>query len=191
MVIKNDYFTYIGPEDHKHRAANQIWNVDGMSIYVQGSAPEFTEPTYFAKKHLLTFAGGKHRSSATITAKMKKIARYRTLPVKAREKRQRERLEAAAKKSKYGGTRTQKNTFINCDYFGSADELKREFSSALHCAQGNHATLELSAAAVFQCENAGEPVPFGDDDREVEVRIEFLKSGNNYLIKHIDGAQLI
>jgi hypothetical protein len=191
MVVKNEYFTYVGPEDNKRRDRTQVWNVDGISIYFQGSAPGINESTYFAKKHLLTYAGGKHNRSPTAMAKMKKIVGYRQLPTGSPVRRIREQRKLAAKTDKYGTTRAPNlNTFINCDEF-EADELKREFSSALQYAQGSHATLELNAASVFNCVGAGDPAPLGNDDQDAEVTIEFIKNGTNYLVKHIARARLL
>jgi hypothetical protein len=62
---RTDYFTYFtdGVSGTTHRASDQVWNVsmDGTAwiIHVAGPNPQNGRYNSFAKRHLLTFRGGK------------------------------------------------------------------------------------------------------------------------------------
>jgi hypothetical protein len=132
IIVKNDYFTYTG----SHREPEQVWNEGGITIQVQGTCPPGctgAAATFFAKKHLLTFKGGKMsgQTGKTSDNKMKKMVDTRI---------------AGQKTPKYGNTRLpsdKPNTFIICDNIEPA-KLRKAFADALKATRKSSGEIEIS-----------------------------------------------
>jgi hypothetical protein len=135
-VSKNAYFTYTGG----HRDPQQVWNVDGITIHVQGDTPaachSTAKVTYFAKKHLLTFKGGKQTD---VLDKAENILDHRI---------------DGDRKWKYGNTTLSPddgaNTAVVCDDL-TVTQLKSAFATALKGMTGKKkiATVTFPSACVL------------------------------------------
>src|SRR6185437_8980267 len=85
-VTRTDYFSYVADSGGaSHRAPIQDWNQGGLRIVLQHPnlhslgvvAPSGRNETYFAKKHLLTHAGGKQ---TTVEDKARSLMDKRAAP---------------------------------------------------------------------------------------------------------------
>ena len=167
-ISRTDYFTYVSGADNKlHRQQLQVWNHKNISIVLQsGNLAAYgitmyggNNETYFAKKHLLTHAGG---GAASIGAKAANIAQKRApLPNSLAKKvkngadpsvisnwldtnapaQKDQILKQIRLQSKYSSMPAKNNTFIVCDRV-AADVLKDAFADALLAAAGSTAEAQ-------------------------------------------------
>jgi hypothetical protein len=209
-LVKNAYFTYTGG----HRDPVQVWNVavpggDGktsntLEIYVQGdlTGKGFAfNSTAFAKKHLLTFKGGKAAGkSEAITGKMGRILTKRSFagvsnsqrkdPSKITDSALRTKTEAII--AKYSPTKAPANTYIICDDM-TADDLKQRFAKALVAGDdtAGHATVYFPEGSVRTETGTGTPTDKAKDGTgEVPVKIGYSRvaGSGKYAINHLDSA---
>jgi hypothetical protein len=201
--IKNKYFVYGVPDDKgvSHRKIEQVWNVDGVIVWVQGTLDSIFAPykkTFFAKRHLITFDGG-HQSTVTNgtqTTKALTLSMKRTNPVPATSsgiKRKKRAIE-----SKYGALLTDTNTAVICDIF-EPDELKKLFAEACKTATDKNGkliaslTLPSKAVMIVSNGNAAASVPGvveADDTVDVELLIKADSTTNptKFAIVHLEGV---
>lgn len=156
QVVRTDFFTY-SKDATPSRNAEQVWNVASVgSVWVQGQLPstfgtQTPDKTFFAKKHLITFEGGKQSKGTKGTPALKaaSVSMKRTklgLGSSAQKKKK------VAIGPKYGTTLTDTNTVLICDYLVGAD-LKKTFANACKAAKTNAdgkliATVTLPGNAV-------------------------------------------
>jgi hypothetical protein len=165
-VSRTDYFSYVPDSDGaSHRAPIQDWNQGGLRIVLQHPnlrslgvvAPSGRNETYFAKKHLLTHAGGKQ---TTVEDKARSLMDKRAAPDRwpkdlsgtqknksfnervtylqgkiaatsgTEQAQWQHRLALMSTEPKYGPQRTKASAFIVCDKIAPAD-LKTAFVDAL------------------------------------------------------------
>ncbi len=156
QVVRTDYFSY-SKDATPSRNQEQVWNVASVgSVWVQGSLPsafgtQTPDKTFFAKKHLITFEGGKQSKLPTGTPELKAAS--------VSMKRTKLGLGSSAQKRKknsigpkYGAILTDKNTVLICDYLVGA-EMKKIFANACNAAKANAngdliATVTLPGSAV-------------------------------------------
>lgn len=142
VVTKNTYFTYA----EGVRSPEQIWNVDGLTICLQGTLPACgTDKTYLARKHMLTFAGGKMASYPNSTTEQGIWAKVNN----TRNKRMHQNIRPTGVKpgatAKYGSTKIGANdpnppcTFIYCDAVDPM-RLREIFAERLKQAVKQHET---------------------------------------------------
>lgn len=142
VVTKNAYFTYADGV----RSPEQIWNVDGLTICLQGTLPAFgTTKTYFARKHMLTFAGGKMASNTNYSHE--ELIWYKAN--NTRNKRLHQNIRPTGVKpgstAKYGSTKIGEKdkdppcTFIYCDALEPM-RLREIFAERLRQAVKQHET---------------------------------------------------
>lgn len=126
-IMKNDYFTYTDGSRNHQQNWTGIFNKRDITVCVQGSI-EGWQPTYFGKKHLLTFKGGKMDKSGK--AQFDKMSRYYDIRYDG----------AIGKTEKFGRARLGLDnalTFIDCDKL-SAYELREIFVNGLLAAEDNN-----------------------------------------------------
>jgi hypothetical protein len=210
-VIKNNYFTYsVGTDGVKHRDSLQVWNVTltvgsaakTVSIYVQGSLTGrgfSRDATFFAKKHLLTFAGGKAATANKGAAedKMMRIAGKRQKDTLLKgltggQKKGKAPLPSGSLPTKYSTTPAKANTIISCDML-TPDALKKAFAEALLAGDGAEAHIELPGNAVLNIpEGATTPSPVSGatatDTVIVEIGYEKSSTGDSFAVIHLGGA---
>ncbi|HTZ71632.1 MAG TPA: hypothetical protein VMB71_13335 [Acetobacteraceae bacterium] len=165
--VKNAYFTYTG----SHRDPQQIWNVDGITIQVQGTTPSechaTAKATFFAKKHLLTFTGGKQKSAGDKGAK---ILAHRT---------------TGDKPAKYGNTVLRgddaASSCVVCDDM-TPEALKKAFADALKGVTGKKkiATVTFATDCVVTYGNAGET----SRSNTFQVQFWVNSTKTNYVLIH-------
>ncbi len=130
VVTKNAFFTYVDGA----RSPDQIWNIDGLTICVQGSVAGIAERTYFAKKHLLTIYGGK---SAARNQDFQNAVWDKGNKIFAKRK-----PGGGGDKTKYGNTKLYADsacTFIMCDYFAqNPNGLRQTIANCLRGAVKKH-----------------------------------------------------
>jgi|GEM_PF-5681235 len=212
---KNDYFTFTGG----HRDPIQVWNVaatdtDGktavsLEIYVQGdltgkgflrSDGTALNSTSFAKKHLLTFKGGRaDGAKEDISAKMGRILDKRQFAgVSNNQRKDTTKIADLALRAKtdrviakYSPTKAPANTFIVCDDLTAA-ELKLRFANAL--LKGNDTTgdavVYLPAGSV-RTMDAGKALTnmAADSTKEVPVHVGYsrIAGTRKYAINHLEA----
>ena len=200
VFTRTDFFTYT---TGGHRDPTQVWTVtvsgESYEIYIQGDVtsvgfPSITE-THFAKKHLLSFTGGKAATAGTdIIGKMQRIA----------DKRARAGLTNSQKKDptkipdsdktaywqkitgKYAGSVTKKNTFIKVDAM-TPDDLKKVIAEALVAGNGLEAHADFPAAAVWYLEIGGTATQLSTQGTvKIGLGYEKTTAGNKFVIKHLE-----
>jgi hypothetical protein len=187
LVTKNQFFTYI----EGSRSSDQIWNVGEVTICVQGTLKEFgAYQTYFAKKHLLTFSGGKtHTASPNITYeaglwyKVDHIFNKR-LPGRPGVK--------TGSTAKYGRTRLSKETaictFIVCDYFSDPNALRGIIAGQLRIFGGDRSdnTLPISFQKKCVCN-----VTVGNWDwsDNCNVTYKMAKDKKAFMLTHLERGE--
>lgn len=200
IFSRTEYFSYT-PDGH--RETQQVWNVSTggkiIAIYIQGSVaglgfPSITE-THFAKKHLLSFKGGKaSKAGQDITAKMQRIAdkRARTGLTNS-QKKDLSKIGDATKEAywtqitnKYAGSVTKKNTFIKVDAI-KPDELRSLIANALLAGNGTEAHVDFPAAAVWYFAiGAASPTQLkANGVTSVGLGYEKNNAGDKFVIKHL------
>lgn len=195
--IRTDYFIYT---KDGHRDPTQVWNVKAggkdLQIHIQGSVsgfPTITE-THFAKKHLLTFAGGKaDTAGGKIADKMQRIADKRARTgLTSSQKKDLSKIGDSAQEAywekinhKYAGSVTKKNTFIKVDAM-APDELRKLIAEALVAGNGTEAEVEFPADAVWYLEIGGTAKQL-QDNGHVKLGLGYEKSGDTkFVIKHLE-----
>jgi hypothetical protein len=169
-VIKNDYFTNVEENGRFRREAEQLWNVsyDGrdLVIYLQAKGLNklgfSCDDTYFGRKHLMTFAGGKSAAAGgNFLAKMNRVTGKRQTPVSSNQRRKKPEnrpwnLARYAKYGIFGQNGKAANTIIFCDVLG-AQALKEAFAKALIEGQNFTAFVRLPGSAVYEVADATSP----------------------------------
>ncbi len=152
-LVRTNYFAETGG----HRDPVQVWavKVDGvdLTIHIQGPIPSElrkkaggTGYTYFAKKHILTFKGGKRAlAGGSELEKMQAIYDKRVAAGRAHTKLKKTKFKYSPTKDEthwmdgYGGTSLKDvkiNTYVCCDLL-SPEELKQAFGEGLWGARTN------------------------------------------------------
>jgi len=129
QLVRNDYFTYANGK----RETTQIWNIrNNLTVYVQGHFPNGVPAasgiavSHFAKKHLLTFAGGTAHSTHTGGA----LAGMADKATRITARRMSGNKDDKYGKKLGGSLDSAKNTVVMCDLL-SKDELWKAFAAAL------------------------------------------------------------
>ena len=159
QVVRTEFFTY-SKDATPSRNSEQVWNVHSVgSVWVQGELPTTFGPgqkTSFAKKHLITFAGGKQSKKPNGTPELKaaSVSMKRTKGTLGSSAQKKKKKEIGPK---YGSTLTDTNTVLICDYLVGA-ELKKMFANACKAAKENTnkdliATVTLPGSAVMVVTN--------------------------------------
>jgi hypothetical protein len=199
---KTDYFVYTAAG---HRDPLQTWSVatskGTATVYIQGNVsgrgfPTITE-THFAKKHLLSFAGGNAQGRGEdIIAKMQRIADKRARTgLTARYKKDPNLVEDATARAKwvnvgnkYAMKPTKKNTFIKVDAM-TPSELKKLIAEALVTGphDGKDAHADFPAAAVWYLEAGGVAVQLKASGLvTLGLGYEANAAGDSFVIKHLE-----
>lgn len=200
VITRTDFFIYT---QDGHRTAEQVWNVETggktVSIYIQGDVTGVGFPTitatHFAKKHLLSFAGGKAEKAGTdIIGKMQRIAtkRARVGLTNAQKKdlskvpdvNERARWQRVT--DKYAGSVTKKNTFIKVDAM-TPDALRSLIADALVAGNGTETHADFPAAAVWYIEVGGTATQL-QPSGTVKLGLGYEKTtgGDKFVIKHLE-----
>ena len=203
QVVRTNYFTY-SQDSVPHRDTQQVWNVTGVgSVWVQGNLPtDFGSQkvtTYFAKKHLITFEGGKQSKTTpkgTPELKAARVSMKRTKGTLSNGDQKRKKKKIG---DKYGAQLTDANTVLICDTL-VGDELKKLFAEACKAAQKNAdgnliATVTLPGDSVKIVTNGATIAPVanvGPGDK-VDVLLKILAAPatdpTKWAVIHLEGCQ--
>lgn len=203
QVVRTDYFTYSKDASATlHRDSAQVWNVHPVgTVWVQGNLPTTFGPglkTFFAKKHLITFEGGKQSKGSKGTPELKAAS--------VSMKRTKGSLGSSAQKKKksaigpkYGTTLTDTNTVLICDYLVGT-ELKKIFADACKAAKTNDkgkliATVTLPGSAVKVVTDgstvASIPGVGASDNVDIELLILAATGADptEWAVMHVEGCK--
>jgi hypothetical protein len=208
-VVKNEYFTNFEINGTFHRHHEQIWNVSyaerALVIYLQAKnlrKLDFSiDETYFGRKHLMTFAGGKAAAAdGDFIDKMKRVTAKRQTHVSTNLRKKirdgrglvdlPQNITRYAKYGIFGQNGKLANTLIFCDVL-RAQELKEAFAKALIEGQNSEAFVRLPGSAVYTIADASSvPVKPVADDETVIVEIGFDKLADKewYAVRHLGGC---
>lgn len=187
--VKNEFFTYV----QGARAPTQIWNAQGVSICVQGKMAPFAGVTYFGKKHLLTYKGGKHAQRAQGTTADPSwpgpVAKGWNIFSKRLPQQPGVKLGKAGSIAKYGKTKLSNEsicTFINCDKWPVGTELHEFMARRLKIAHRDHTKFAdiWEANFNFIIWIAGDGT-WGETDR-CRIKYEVDASGTKFMVTHLE-----
>jgi hypothetical protein len=205
-VLRNGYFTYSpGADPRAHRDPQQVWNIhhegEDYQIWVQGdlTGTGFTyKMTFFAKKHLLTFRGGKAAAKGeTPESKMARILTKRNFRPTTRQKKGKDPFVGDLLRitNKYSQTPAKNaNAMINCDAITDS-ELKLLILTALIGPEGPttgsmaYVTFELPADAVLYASSpSGQPgrPPVTSAQDTVTVQLGCERYQKTFAILHME-----
>lgn len=191
IVTKNEYFTYVDGA----RSSDQIWNIEGLEICLQGGLPVFGQKkTYFAKKHMLTFHGGKMNTNNTNMSSEEGVW-YKSNNIRNKRLHHSIRPQEInpGNSGKYGSTKIGAAepdppcTFIVCDYFWERPERLREMiADRLRMAVKQH---EKSADIWFKGLRCVVTVTNGKWEWTDNCRVTFdvSEDGKSFMLVHLMG----